>query len=350
MRKLLLFALFAASTCLAQRANTPASQQSSPATQVRWPANSGHGAPTSPVWVCNSGTYGQPYTDIDANQQYTCSASGWVQLSVAGGGGPPTGAAGGSLAGSYPNPSFAASGVTAGTYVAGATSFTINAAGNVTAAGPAFAVTAFTCGACASGPYETGNPVVTSASGTASYASPTVPASASVTDGTHVVTLTTPFTSWTQAHSYATNTCFTLTAIGNSQTVSSSPQCVSFLNRSFGGTGTGGSATSATASGNNAVLVGATGTLSIGSLDSSCAGQVYNVTTSGTQFVYLLLPCNVSNPNGGSFTTPGPTVFVMNAPTAITFTNQFSASVTMYLYRSTNSFFSGSNFIITVGN
>jgi trimeric autotransporter adhesin len=53
----------------------------------------------------------------------------------AGGGGPPTGAAGGSLAGTYPNPTLAASGVTAGTYGTARkiAQVTVNAEGRVTA-------------------------------------------------------------------------------------------------------------------------------------------------------------------------------------------------------------------------
>lgn len=214
--------------------------------------------------------------------------------------------------------------------------------------GPAFGILTFTCSTCTT--VEIGATIASPTNFTASYTS--LPFSASISDGTHSTTLTTPFTSGSLAFSYTSSTAacttYTLTAIAATTKTASQQSC--WVPRSFGGTGTGGSATSATASGNNAVLVGATGTLSVSYLGNSCAGQVYNVTTSGTQYVYLLLPCNVSNPTAGSFTTPGPTVFPMNTPTTITFTNQFSTSVTMYLYRSVNSFFTGSNSIITVGN
>jgi hypothetical protein len=43
-----------------------------------------NGAPTAP---CTPANYGQPYTDLSANAQYNCSASGWVK--AAGGGSPP---------------------------------------------------------------------------------------------------------------------------------------------------------------------------------------------------------------------------------------------------------------------
>lgn len=217
---------------------------------------------------------------------------------------------------------------------------------------PGFAISTFTCSTCAT--VEIGATIASPTNFTASYTS--LPGSASISDGTHSTTLTTPFTSGSLAFSYTQTTVacttYTLQAIAATTQTVTRQSC--WVPRSFGGTGTGGSATSATASGNTAVLVGATGTLvaptSGAALATSCTGQVYNVTTSGTQYVYLLLPCNVSNPTAGSFTVPGPSVFPMNTPTTITFTNQFSASVTMYLYRSVNSFFTGSNSIITVGN
>ena len=70
--KLLSFLLFTGSV-LAQ------GTQINPVTQIRWPVATGSGAPTSPTWPCTSTQYGMPYTDTAANQQYTCSASGWVK-------------------------------------------------------------------------------------------------------------------------------------------------------------------------------------------------------------------------------------------------------------------------------
>lgn len=216
---------------------------------------------------------------------------------------------------------------------------------------PGFTISSFGCVACTT--VEIGA-TVSNPAFTASYSS--TPASAAITntDGISSPTnLTTPFTSGTVTgsftHTTATSTTFTLTAVSTS--TQTATKAITWVPRAFGGTGTGGSATGATASGNNAVLVGATGTLSISYLGSSCTGQVYNVTTSGTQYVYLLLPCNVSNPGSGSFTTPGPTVFAMGSPTTITFVNQYGVSLaTEYLYRSVNSSFDGTNYIITVGD
>lgn len=217
--------------------------------------------------------------------------------------------------------------------------------------GPAFAFTSSTCSTCAT--VEIGTTIASPTNFTATYTSAAT--IGTVSDGTNTSPMSPPNStsqSGSLAHSYTMTTAgtqtFTLTAVA--ATTKTAALAINWVPRSFGGTGTGASATSATASSNNAVLVGATGTLTISYLGTSCTGQVYNVTTSGTQYVYLLLPCNVSNPTAGSFTTPGPTVFPMNTPTTITFTNQFSAAVTMYLYRSTNSFFTGSNSIITVGN
>lgn len=213
---------------------------------------------------------------------------------------------------------------------------------------PSFAISTFTCSIC--GTVEAGVTTASPATFTASYSS--LPASAAISDGVNTDPLTTPFTSGSLAHTYCTvgqgvgSTTFTLTAVAAS--TKTATQTINCTPRSFGGTGTGGSATGATASGNNAILVGATGTLTISYLGTSCSGQTYNVTTSGIQYVYLILPCNVSSPGSGSFTTPGPAVFSMNTPTSITFTNQFTAPIPMYLYRSTNSFFNASNFNITV--
>jgi hypothetical protein len=245
--------------------------------------------------------------------------------------------------GSTVNVSMQDSTVTPGTYLNVA--FTVSAKGLITAAGPPFSAS-FGCTQC--GTYEIGYSGITAASGAISYANPSVPTSASVSDGTNTDTLSTPFTSWVLSHTYTTNTTFTLTTLGNGQTVTQS-NGIAFVPRSYGGTGSGG-ATGATASGTSAALVGASGTLTNIGLGTSCAGQSFTATTSGTQYIYYLSPCNVSNPGGGSFTIPGPTVFPMNAPTSFTFTGQYGGTWTGYLYQSVNAYVSGTNYTIGVGN
>lgn len=279
-------------------------------------------------------------TSANAGSTFGCGGGGITSLT-----GPVTASGPGAAAATI-----TPTGVTAGTYVfGGGNAVTFNAAGQAIFAGTAFQITSFTCSVC--GTRETGNSV-TNPSGTAAYSNPTVPTSASVSDGTNVTTLTTPFTSWASAHTYSSNTTFTLTAIGNGQTTSAT-QSLTFAPRSFGGVGTGAGATGATASGNTAVLVGSTGTLVAptggSALASSSVGQSYNVTTIATQYIYLLLVTNVANPGTGSFTTPGPAVFPMNAPTSVTFINQFGSSVPGFLYQSTNAYPTGTTFNITVG-
>ena len=277
------------------------------------------------------------------NGQVLTTVSGVTQCAAPSGGisaltGPVTASGLGSVA-----TTITPTGVTPGTYLNVA--FTVNAAGQVVAAGPAFSAS-FGCTQC--GTYEIGYSGITAASGAISYANPSVPTSASVSDGTNTDTLSTPFTSWVLSHTYTTNTTFTLTTLGNGQTVTQS-NGIAFVPRSYGGTGSGG-ATGATASGTSAALVGASGTLTNIGLGSSCAGQSFTATTSGTQYIYYLSPCNVSNPGGGSFTIPGPTVFPMNAPTSFTFPGQYGGTWTGYLYQSVNSYVNGTKYTIGVGN
>lgn len=207
---------------------------------------------------------------------------------------------------------------TAGTYPTTGV-ITINSAGQVLSVGAAFSAN-FVCTQC--GTYETGNPSITSATGTVSYSNPTVPTSASVSDGTNTTTLSTPFNSWTLSHAYTTNTMFTLTATGNSQTITRTANIV-FADRTFFGVGTCG-ATGATASGNNAVLVGASGTLGTWGLGTN-TGTV-SVSPS-SQCIYFLL-----STTGHSFTVNGfGTTF---GETSFTFTNQFSDGLSYFLYSS----------------
>lgn len=209
--------------------------------------------------------------------------------------------------------------------------------GSAASIGAPFSITGFTCSQC--GNFELGYSI-SSASGAASYANPTVPTSASVTDGTNVVTLTTPFTSWTESHTYAVNTNFTLTAIGNSQTQTAT-QSFAVYPCKFIGVGTGGTASGATASGSGAgnqcasetaTLSGATATLISAGLGNTNAGDSYTFNPSG-QYIYLLL-------TGGC----GHTLYFNGFPTtfnttAITYTNILGGSQSgMCIYSSPTSY------------
>src|ERR1700723_1881449 len=82
MRKIfgLVIFVFAVITASAQN-------QVNPATQVRWPAVTGAGAPSGPTWVCSAANYGQPYTDTAVGNQYVCGGSGgWVEVGGSGAG------------------------------------------------------------------------------------------------------------------------------------------------------------------------------------------------------------------------------------------------------------------------
>ena len=192
---------------------------------------------------------------------------------------------------------------------------------------PAFTAS-FGCSVC--GVYETGYPGISSAGGSISYTNPTVPTSASVSDGTNTVSLTTPFTSWTLSHSYTSNTTFTLTALGNGQTITPTAQIL-FEPRSFGGVGAAGATSTVTASGTTAVLSNGAVLASAG-LSNSNVGQTFGPYSPSGQKVYLLIL-------GGTHTFKDATTgfaFAFNTPTAVTFSNANGVAVTMYLYESTS--------------
>ncbi len=71
--------LCAALTVRAQ--SSPTTTKIDPVTQINWPNATGHGAPSS--GLCAPKFYGLPYTDLTNNEQYVCSASGWLGINGA---------------------------------------------------------------------------------------------------------------------------------------------------------------------------------------------------------------------------------------------------------------------------
>lgn len=195
--------------------------------------------------------------------------------------------------------------------------------------GPAFTITSFTGGSTV----EIGATVVNPAFA-ATYSSPA--SSAHITNTDNIgspLTLITPFTSGTVVgsfhHTSQTSVTFTLTAIG--ATTQNATQLITYLPRSFGGVGAAGATSSVTASGNTAILSNGT-VLANEGLHSSDIGQVYGPFVPSSQKIYLLLigGGHTFKDNGTGFAFP------MNSPTAVSFTNQNGAVVSMSLYESTN--------------
>ena len=338
-----------------------------PNPQINWALATGAGAPTA---SCTSANYGQPYQNTAAmpNTWYTCGSDGWKIRQITGtitfaGIWSPTVtysqnqavyyaatgstyvslqngnlnqvpstataywslfASGGTSGYFLGTPTVAVTGVAAPHFVPVATSSSAAVERQLTQDDilPGFGITSFTCSTC--GFYELGFTVPSPTNFTAAYTS--TPTSASISDGTNTDTLTSPFTSGSLAQSY---TCtsgvnFVLTAVSSStQTATQGIGCAA---REFGGVGTAG-ATGATASGTNAVLVGATGTLASAGLGQQGAWGPYSPSN---QYIYVL-----GTGSSCSFTSAG-FGFLMNAPISFSFTNQYGTAVTMFLYRSVN--------------
>jgi hypothetical protein len=205
--------------------------------------------------------------------------------------------------------------------------------------GPAFAITAF---------YETGGisvvevgVTVTNPSFTASYSSS--PGSANITNSYNIdspLNLISPYTSgtvvgaFTAGGSAVTYVSFTLQAIA--ATTQYDYTYIYWEIRDYGGVGAAGATSSVTSSVYPAT---ATATLSTGDVLSDQGlfygpegiGTLYGPFSPSAQKIYLLL-------QGGSHTFKDANTgfgFAFNAPTTVTFTNQYGVSgITMYLYES----------------
>lgn len=173
---------------------------------------------------------------------------------------------------------------------------------------------------------------VTNPAFTASYNMTPSSAQITNTDGMDSpLILFSPYTSGTVVgsfyHTSQTSVVFTLTAVATSTKTANSN--INFYPRSFSGVGSAGATSTVTASGNTAVL--STGdVLASAGLFSTDVGQTF-VVNPINQYVYLLL-------TGGSHTfidTNTGFAFAMNSPTSVSFTNQNSSVVAMYLYQST---------------
>lgn len=194
---------------------------------------------------------------------------------------------------------------------------------------PAFDILSFSGGSTV----EVGA-TVTNPGFTASYTA--TPASAQITntDATDSPkVLTTPFTSGTVTgvftKSTVTSVTFTLQAVAATTKFANSS--ISFEARSFYGIA-GAGATSATASGNNASLVGTAGTLTNNGLGSFINTSFGPLSPSNQKIYFLCVhtvtPHTFKDQNGFSF--------AFNAPTVFNFINQNAVSLSYDLYESTN--------------
>ena len=203
--------------------------------------------------------------------------------------------------------------------------------GNLTAADilPAFAVTVFNGGQNV----EIGT-TVTDPAFTIAYSNPASSANITNTDGIDSpLTLASPFTSGTVTGSFhkttQASTTFTIQATDSDSDTASASTAINWLPRNFAGVGSAG-ATGASASGNNAILTGATGTLADKGLFQNPVGVNFGAQTPVNQKIYILCigSSRVFHDANTGFLLP------FNAPTTINFVNQEGATVSMALYES----------------
>lgn len=194
---------------------------------------------------------------------------------------------------------------------------------------PSFTINSFTGGSTV----EIGS-IVSPVSFTMSYNQVPLSAQITNTDGINSpLTVFAPFTSATNSGSFShntqTSTVFTLMATGTATKTATTN--INFYPRMFGGVGAAGATSSVTASGNTAILSNGAILASEG-LTSNPVNAIYGPFSPSAQKIYLLL-------TGGSHTFKDPNTgfgFAFNSPTSVSFTNQNSAVVAMFLYESTN--------------
>jgi hypothetical protein len=189
---------------------------------------------------------------------------------------------------------------------------------------PGFSISSFSGGLTVEIGATVTNPVFA-----ASYSS--TPNSANITNTDSIdspLALVTPFTSGTVVgsfhHTSQTSVTFTLQAISTS--TKTATQAITYLPRMFGGVGAAGATSSVTASGNTAVLSNGAVLASEG-LSANPIEAIYTVSPSN-QKIYFLLTGGSHTFISGGFSVPFLT------PTAVSFINQNSATVSMFLYES----------------